>query len=158
MELDEICRRPVRELLPHREPMILIDEACGMEGQDFKARVRISPRSQFFDGHGVPAWVGIEYMAQTVAAYAGAEGLAQGGQIHVGMLLGTRDYVAEVPVFENGQDLEVLVRKDLFQVNGVSSLHCRILEAGRLLAQAQVTVIDVPDITAIHRLAKQKEA
>ena len=158
MELNEICRRPVRELLPHREPMILIDEACGMEGQDFKAKVRVTPQSQFFDGAGVPAWVGIEYMAQTVAAYAGAEGLALGGQIHVGMLLGTRDYVAEVPLFNNGQVLDVLVRKDLFQVNGVSSLHCRILEAGRLLAQAQVTVIDIPDITAIHQLAQRKDA
>jgi hypothetical protein len=63
-----------------------------------------------------------------------------------------------VPLFKNGQVLDVLVRKDFFQVNGVSSLHCRILEAGQVLAQAQVTVIDVPDISVIHSLTSRKDA
>ncbi|MDB5050187.1 MAG: beta-hydroxydecanoyl-ACP dehydrase [Fibrobacteres bacterium] len=146
-DLIEICRRPIAQLLPHRAPMILIDEACGMEGDSFKAKVRITPASPFFAGDGVPAWVGLEYMAQTVAAYSGAQGLASGGEVKVGMLLGTREFTAEEPVFKDGQELEVLARIDIFQENGVSSMHCRIRDpGGRILAQAQITVIDVPDI------------
>ena len=95
---------------------------------------------------GVPAWVGLEYMAQTVAAYSGALGLARGGAVKVGMLLGTREYAADVPRFAPGE-LEVLARIDIFQENGVSSVHCRIrAPGGGILAQAQITVIDVPDI------------
>jgi predicted hotdog family 3-hydroxylacyl-ACP dehydratase len=153
-DLIEICRRPIAQLLPHRAPMILIDEACGMEGDSFKARVRITSASPFFSGGGVPAWVGLEYMAQTVAAYSGAQGLAKGGEVKVGMLLGTRDYAAETPAFADGEELEVLARIDIFQENGVSSMNCRIRgRDGRILAQAQINVIDAPDI---RKLLKER--
>ncbi len=146
-DLKEICRRPIDRLIPHRAPMILIDEACGMEGDSFLAKVRITPASPFFTGGGVPAWVGLEYMAQTVAAYSGALGLTKGGEVKVGMLLGTREYAAQVPMFAAGAELEVLARLDIFQENGVSSVHCRIrVPGGGIVAQAQITVIDVPDI------------
>lgn len=145
--LKEICRGPVAELLPHRPPMVLLDEACGMEGDSFVAKVRITPASPFFSGAGVPSWVGLEYMAQTVAAYSGALGKANGGAIKVGMLLGTREYAAETPFFAAGEELAVLTRIDIFQADGVSSMHCRIRSRdGRILAYAQITVIDVPDI------------
>ena len=148
-DLREICRRPIAQLLPHRAPMILIDRACGMEGDSFLAKVRITPASPFCADGAVPAWVGLEYMAQTVAAYSGALGLAKGGEVKVGMLLGTREYTAEVPAFAAGQELEVLARIDIFQENGVSSVHCRIrAPGGGILAQAQITAIDVPDIRA----------
>ena len=153
-DLIGICRRPIAQLLPHRAPMILLSEACGMEGDSFKAKVRITPDSPFFAGSGVPAWVGLEYMAQTVAAYSGAQGLAKGGAIKAGMLLGTREYAAEVPFFPDGAELEVLARIDIFQENGVSSMHCRIRGGnGRILAQAQITVIDTPDL---RKLLKER--
>ena len=146
-DLVAICRRPISELLPHRAPMILINEACGMAGDDFLAKVRITSSSPFFSDVGVPAWVGLEYMAQTVAAYSGAQGLADGGEITVGMLLGTRDYRAMVPCFSDGQELTIRARIELIQDNGVSSMHCRIQDAeGLLLAQADITVINVPDL------------
>ncbi len=146
-DLIEICRGPISRLLPHRAPMILIDEACGMEGEFFKAKVRITRSSPFFSGEGVPSWVGLEYMAQTVAAYSGAQGLSQGVAIKLGMLLGTREYHAEVPFFSEGLELEVLARIDIFQEDGVSSIACRIRNSeGRLLAQAQISVITVRDL------------
>ena len=150
--LDAICARPVADLLPHRPPMVLLDEACGMEGDCFKAKVRIRPGIPFFSPGegGVPAWVGLEYMAQTVGACSGALGLAKGGIVKPGMLLGTRDYSAAIPLFPEGQELEVLVRIDIFQDGGVSSMDCRIrTQDGAIAAQAQVTVIEVADIRAL---------
>jgi predicted hotdog family 3-hydroxylacyl-ACP dehydratase len=161
--INAICRRPIADLVPHRPPMILIDEACGMEGDSFMAKVRITPQSPFFAAGGVPSWVGLEYMAQTVGAYSGALGLARGGTIRPGMLLGTRDYAAALPLFPEGRELEVLVRIDIFQEGGVSSMDCRIRTAGDgrpeeggafdgtavELARAQITVIEVPDIRSL---------
>ena len=162
--INAICLRPVEDLVPHRAPMVLIDKACGMEGDSFKASLRIRPGIPFFSPAegGVPAWVGLEYMAQTVGAYSGALGLARGGTVKPGMLLGTRDFSAAVPVFPEGQELEVLVRIDIFQEGGVSSMDCRIRTAAQArsgrdseggasveLAQAQITVIEVPDIRTL---------
>jgi predicted hotdog family 3-hydroxylacyl-ACP dehydratase len=145
----EACARPVHELLPHRPPMLLLDRALGMDGVDgewFAATVRIRPGIPFFAGGEVPAWVGLEYMAQTVGAYNGALGLARGGSPKPGMLLGTRAYTAAVPAFRDGLELEVRVRIDIFQEGGVSSVDCRIRAEGVELAQAQVTVIEAPDL------------
>lgn len=147
--IDAICARPLREMLPHRPPMLLLDKASGMDGEWFTARVRIRPGIPFFADGGVPAWVGLEYMAQAVGAYSGAMGLARGGAPKPGMLLGTRDYRADVPVFREGLELEVRVRIDIFQDRGVSSMDCRIRAEGGDLAHAQVTVIETPDLRAL---------
>ena len=144
---EEIAKLPIVDLLPHRPPMLLLDEACGMEGDCFKTRVRITSESPFCTGGEVPAWVGLEYMAQTVAAYSGVMGLAKGGSVRVGMLLGTREYVAETAAFTAGQELEVLARLDIFQEHGVGSMDCFIRAAdGKVLAKAQIAVIDLPDL------------
>jgi predicted hotdog family 3-hydroxylacyl-ACP dehydratase len=149
--IGEVCARPMQELLPHRPPMLLLDQALGMEGEWFSARVGIRPGIPFFADGEVPAWVGLEYMAQTVGAYNGALGIARGGSPRPGMLLGTRAYTAAVPAFRDGLELEVRVRIDIFQDGGVSSVDCRIMAAGGELAQAQITVIEAPDLRAFLR-------
>ena len=161
------CSRPIQDLLPHRPPMLLLDAARGMDGDWFVATVRVRPGIPFFAAGGVfagggvflgggvfaaggvPAWVGLEYMAQAVGAYSGALGLARGGAPMPGMLLGTREYAAAVPAFRDGLELEVRVRIDIFQDGGVSSMDCRIRAEGGELAQAQVTVIEAPDLRAL---------
>lgn len=64
-------------LLPHRDPMILLSTAVDY-GDDFAtAVVHISEASPFFDAElgGVPSWVGMEYMAQTIGIWAGHQRL-----------------------------------------------------------------------------------
>jgi predicted hotdog family 3-hydroxylacyl-ACP dehydratase len=150
-DLKEQCALGLEALLPHRAPMVLIDRALGMDGEWFEAEVDISPASPLCEGAGVPAYAGIEYMAQTVAAYAGAEGRAAGGLVQVGMLLGTREYLSAVPLFRVGQRLRVRVRKALYQPGGISAMECRIVDAvdGRELASAQLTVVQVGDLSQL---------
>lgn len=147
--INAICARPVQDLLPHRPPMLLLDEAAGLDGEWFVAKVRIRPGIPFHAEGGVPAWVGLEYMAQAVGAYSGALGLAKGGAPRPGMLLGTREYAAAAPAFRDGLELEVRVRIDIFQEGGVSSMDCRIRAEGGDLATAQLTVIEAPDLRAL---------
>ncbi len=146
--ITSICAGPIQDLVPHRPPMLLLDRALGMDGEWFAAAIAIRPGIPFFADGEVPAWVGLEYMAQTVGAYNGALGLARGGSPKPGMLLGTRAYSAAVPAFRDGLELEVRVRIDIFQDGGVSSIDCRIRAEGVELAQAQVTVIEAPDLRA----------
>jgi len=131
--------------------MVLLDRALGLDGDWFEAEVDIGPGSPLHQDGGVPAYVGIEYMAQAVAAYAGAEGLEHGGAVKLGMLLGSRDYRCRVPVFATGTRLKVRVRKALYQAGGISAMDCRLTDAGtgQDLAEAQLTVVQVDDIAAL---------
>ncbi len=70
---------PIGELLPHGPEMTLIDRLVEYSPQRSVATVTIERHSRFFaEPNGVPAWVGIEYMAQTIAARAGYEARLRG--------------------------------------------------------------------------------
>jgi predicted hotdog family 3-hydroxylacyl-ACP dehydratase len=132
--------------------MLLIDRVLGLDGGEFVAEVTITPASAFFVEGGVPAYVGIEYMAQTVAAYNGLEGRERGEEPKAGFLLGTREYRCAAPAFPEGAHLRIRARKDIHESGGLSSLACRILDQdGRELASAQLTVFEVNDLKAALR-------
>lgn len=149
--LEEICASPVERLIPHRPPMVLLTRAVGLVEGWFLAEVDVSADSPFAQAEGVPAYVGIEYMAQAVAAYAGAEGVHNGGRVQVGMLLGSREYACSGAWFALGSRLRVRVRKLLYQPGGISAMDCRIADAttGVELAQAQLTVVQVEDLSLL---------
>lgn len=96
------------ELIPHREPMLLLNNILDVGEKSSSAEIIISRASSFFmDGEGVPSWIGVEYMGQTAALIAGYQ-LKQGTVTpHLGLLLGTRKYEAFTPWFREGDILIV---------------------------------------------------
>ena len=66
----------------------------------------------YWEDAGVPAWAGVEYMAQTIAAHAGVEARARGEPPAIGFLLGTRAYSTSVEKFPNGSKLTVTVEPE----------------------------------------------
>ncbi len=100
---------PIEQLLPHRPPMILIDRLVQTHGSKTVCEVVIGPHSMFLQAAGVPAFVGIEYMAQTVAAHGGYQSHLEGQPIVVGLLLGTRRLETTCQFFELGQILHIEV-------------------------------------------------
>jgi len=97
----------IEQLLPHRPPMILIDRLVQTDGSKTVCEVTISPHSMFAQAAGVPAFVGIEYMAQTVAAHGGYQSYLEGRPIAVGLLLGTRRLQTHCQFFELGHTLRI---------------------------------------------------
>lgn len=61
----------IKEVIPHREPMLMIDEILEMvPGESIKARLYLDPELNYFKGHfpGAPVMPGVltvESMAQT---------------------------------------------------------------------------------------------
>jgi len=134
------CPYPVVDLLPHKPPMILIDAVQGWEQGRLEASVAIRPGIPFYEpAQGVPAHVGIEYMAQACGAYAGLEAMTAGLLVQVGLLLGTRRYLSTVGWFEPGQHLLVRI-SELFRDGAIGMFDCRIECEGRELATAQLSV------------------
>lgn len=105
------------QILPHEGRMLLLDELLEQHDDGIVTALTIRADSVLCDGmNGVPAWVGMEYMAQTACAWSGVFEARAGKKPSISLLLGTRSYKASVPVFPLDARLTVsaqlLVRDD----------------------------------------------
>lgn len=130
---------PVPTLLPHSGTMVLIgDPAESGEGWA-ESSVRIGEDSVFYKaGAGVPSWVGAEYMAQTIALYAGIGARQAGDDIRIGLLIGSRRYSALTPYFTLGKSLRIRVN-EVWEDEQMAVFDCSI-DAEERLAEAQLNV------------------
>lgn len=116
---------PIGELLPHGPEMTLLDRLVEYSPQRSVATATIRAASRFAEDGGVPAWVGIEYMAQTIAAHAGYEARLRGEPPAIGFLLGTRSYVSDLGVFPLGATLTISV-EPLVTESRLGAFQCAI--------------------------------
>ncbi|MEX0140542.1 3-hydroxylacyl-ACP dehydratase [Janthinobacterium lividum] len=137
----------IRELVPHSGAMVLLDRVLSADAENLCAEVAIHAGSVFYDAPsaGVGSWVGIEYMAQAIAAHAGYLARLAGAPVKIGFLLGARRYEAQLPLFVDGSVLQVHVQQALQGENGLGAFECRIEMAGAVLAQATITVFQPED-------------
>ncbi len=134
----DIAEIPVRELLPHDPPMVLLDRVVNYTEAGLIAEVDISDETMFCSDGGVPGWVGIEYMAQAVAAHAGYKARLDGGSPEIGYLLGTRAYKSTISHFPVGATLRVHIEA-LFVEVGLGAFECRI-DMADTVATAKINV------------------
>jgi predicted hotdog family 3-hydroxylacyl-ACP dehydratase len=134
----------IRTLVPHAGPMVLLDRVLAADADSLCAEVTIRADTLFCDGTGVGTWIGIEYMAQAIAAHAGVAALNDGAAVKVGFLLGARRYECSRPLFASGSVLQVFVVRTLQSDNGLGAFECRIEIDGVVAANATITVF-LPD-------------
>ncbi|MFC3377712.1 3-hydroxylacyl-ACP dehydratase [Rugamonas sp. CCM 8940] len=144
---------PPASLLPHSGQMVLLDRVLSADDDNLCAEVGIHAGSMLCGADGVGAWVGIEYMAQAIAAHAGWHALRRGEPVKVGFLLGSRKYEAACASFAPGSVLRVHVHRALQGENGLAAFECRIDAAGSAppagaitLATATVTVFQPKNV------------
>lgn len=140
MSTESAAEQPaVERLLPHAAPMILIDRIVAIGDTWLEAEVAVSEQSLFAEaGRGVPTWVGIEYLAQSIAAWAGYGAHVGGGLPQFGFLLGSRKYLASTPWFDFGSTLKVRVELQ-FRDQGLGVFSGSIA-TDRVLVEATVNV------------------
>ena len=103
---------PVAELLPHRGRMVLLDRLERLDENGCVAVAALRPTHPFADDQAnVPAYVGLEYIVQAVAAFVGFPRWQQGFDPLVGLVLGTRSCHIRHSVLPGGQQLRVAVRR-----------------------------------------------
>ena len=134
----------VAELVPHSGKMSLLTSIVDYGEDWLQAEVLISPDSMFVDDYGVPAWIGLEYMAQTIAAYAGLQERLNGGIPKIGFLLGSRKYLCNADHFSMGQTLLLKVRPEMQVENGLDVFNCELKGQG-VAASANVNVFQPDD-------------
>ena len=138
----------VEDLVPHSGRMVLLNRVIEFDEENMVAEVIVRDDRMFGDGNTVPAWLGIEYMAQTIAALGGMKRRLAEKPLNLGFLLGTRRYDCNVDTFAVGSVLTVSV-KHLVQDQGLGVFDCCITAKG-ISASAKLNVYQ-PD-SALNRV------
>ena len=147
----------VAALVPHEAPMILINRVIDVAEITIHCQVDICSGGMFFDRHinGTPGWVGLEFMAQTIAAWSGYHASLKGEPSPVGFLLGSRRYSCECDVFMNHQVLDIYAEQ-LMESDGMGAFMCRIECDGETIASSQLNAF-VPSADKLEEMLKGKE-
>ncbi|MGI3744529.1 MAG: 3-hydroxylacyl-ACP dehydratase [Janthinobacterium lividum] len=125
------CPWPPADLLPHAGDMVLIDQVLSFDEEQIHTRVIVRPGGLFNRPDGsMPAWVGIELMAQSVAAFAGCQARVKGDPVELGFLLGTRKFECNVEHFPVGSELTIHARRSLQDDSGMGVFECSLSGAG----------------------------
>ncbi|KFN42946.1 hotdog family protein [Arenimonas oryziterrae] len=132
----------IEQVVPHRGAMLFVDRLLSCDADNVVVEADVRSDHLFADDLGVPAWVGIEYMAQAIAAWAGHEALQRGESVTLGFLLGTRRYECTRPHFAFGTTLRIEAHREIFGDNGVGMFSCRILDGAEEIAKANVSVFE----------------
>jgi predicted hotdog family 3-hydroxylacyl-ACP dehydratase len=120
---------PVAELLPHRGRAVLVRRVVAHDATTTTCEVDPADSVLWKNADGsVPATVGLEYMAQTIAAHGGLSDRESGREARPGFFLGSRRLDFRASRFEPGELLEVTVRH-LRGSTGMLAFDCSVRRA-----------------------------
>jgi len=133
------------EILPHRGRAVLLDRVDHHDADETVCVVEIDRAAWLRQDAGVPSWVGLEYMAQCVAAHEGCIAHGQGRTLPPGFLVRARRVRFRSPVFRPGEVLRVRAwRLRGRPALGAMAYGCEVRHAGAspatLAAEAELTV------------------
>lgn len=135
----------IADVVPHAGAMLFLDELQFCDEDRVVAGASVDAGHLFADAQGVPGWVGIEYMAQAVAAWAGCRARARGEPVKVGFLLGTRRYECSRQRFIFGSRLRIEAQREIFGDNGLGMFACRLFDGEEEIARANLSVFEPQD-------------
>ena len=132
----------VDSLVPHRGAMSWLDDIVSVDSDTAIAVAHISAERLFTRNGRMSSWLGIEFMAQTVAAWAGHRARSTGRAVSIGFLVGTRRYEVYRQHFSLGEDLLIEVHREAVGDNGLGVFACQITVGDQVAAKANLTVYE----------------
>ena len=141
--LQRLRDMPAAEFVRHREPMLLLDTMVESDDQGTTCEWQVGVDDFFVESElGVPAYVGVEFMAQCVAVHAGARARIAGLGPPLGFLLGARHFKSSVSHFGIGEVYRVTCKELIRDDSGMGSYECYILHGDIMVAEARVAVLE----------------
>ncbi|CAE6850223.1 hypothetical protein R75465_07129 [Paraburkholderia aspalathi] len=145
-QIQDLIRQPIETIIPHRGTMLLIDAVSTFSEEALSARATVHADAWYADADGaMPAWIGIELMAQTIAAHVALLAMRGGGQARPGVLLGSRSYRALQPSFAGGAQLLIHATELLRSEEGHGAYECTIHHGDVCCAEAVIKVFQPRD-------------
>ena len=145
----DISHLAIEDLLPHRGTMLLLDRV--VDYADGRLVAEYAPRADawYADAAGnMPGWLGVELMAQAVAAQVALGKRQAGLPLKMGALLGTRAYRMAAPAtgsFAAGDALRIRVEENFRDAGGLAAYDCAIERDDETLASATLKVYEPDD-------------
>jgi predicted hotdog family 3-hydroxylacyl-ACP dehydratase len=144
--VQQLVQQPIEAIIPHRGTMLLIDAVDTFSETTLSAHATVDAHAWYADADGaMPAWIGIELMAQTIAAHVALLAMRGGGRARPGVLLGSRSYKALQPAFGGGARLLIHVSELLRSEEGHGAYECTIHDGDLCCAEAVIKVFQPPD-------------
>ncbi len=120
----------LEDILPQRPPMILLSRVLEFDLKTKTAisEVDISSSSMFFDSatKGVPSYVGLEYIAQTIGCLFGIEDLISGKILQIEYMIGSKNFETFAQTFAEFCAYRILVEHQ-FSLENMSVFYGKIL-------------------------------
>lgn len=138
----------IDQVVPHANSMSLLDRIEEYGDENLRASALITADSLFLTDGKVPSWVGIEYMAQTIAAFAGVQALLENDSVKVGFLVGTRKYLIDAPSFAIGDTLSITAQRIIMTETGLGAFDCTIhcaSKTGQIITATATLNVFQPD-------------
>jgi predicted hotdog family 3-hydroxylacyl-ACP dehydratase len=134
---------PAAEFVMHRDSMLLLDTLVDCSGDTTLCEWTVGDDHAFIEGErGVPAYVGIEFMAQCVAVHGGVRARVDGKGPPLGYLLGTRHFKASLSHFAIGETYRASCEELILDGNGLGSYDCKIMHGDKCVANARLAVVE----------------
>jgi predicted hotdog family 3-hydroxylacyl-ACP dehydratase len=140
----------IETLIPHRAPMVFLDHVTEFSETRLVADYR-PHEGHWCEGPGMPSFMGIEIIAQAIAAHNSLLSRQRDGSAEpsMGVLLGTRRYGANTTFFPFGETITVIVEEKMQDPSGFGAFDGVLLSASQvILASATVKVFRPPDFRA----------
>jgi predicted hotdog family 3-hydroxylacyl-ACP dehydratase len=107
--------------------MVLLSRVLHHDESQTICSVEIDERAFLCDANGdVGAWVGLEYMAQCIAAHAGLVGRASGEPPRIGLLLGSRRLIFHTRRFHSNETLLITAQQVWGRGGALVSFDCSV--------------------------------
>lgn len=146
LSIQDLIRQPIEAIIPHRGTMLLIDGIDTFSEEALSARATVHADAWYATADGaMPAWIGIELMAQTIAAHVALLAMRGGGRARPGVLLGSRSYRALQASFAGGAQLLIHVTELLRSEEGHGAYECTIHHGDVCCAEAVIKVFQPRD-------------
>ena len=121
---------PIESLLPHTGPIVLLRRVLAHAERETVCEVVPTGDDLLADAAGrVPAWVGIEYMAQCVAAHSGMLARVRGVAPRPGFLVASRRIDLHAAELVPDRALWVRARHVWGEHEGMVSFDCTVSDA-----------------------------
>ena len=130
----------ITQLVPHRPPMLLVDEVVSLEGAKVVCRTTLTPETPFVEGGEAPVLLAIELFAQSAAVLTSLLAVQTGATIDSGALLGTREIRFFGDTLRAGEVLDIHVEQTL-AMGMMAHVDCALYRGEERLAEGSVQVM-----------------
>lgn len=130
----------ITQLVPHRPPMLLVDEVVELEGSRVVCRTTLKDDTVFVTDGEAPMLMAIELFAQTAAVLTSLLATRTEARIESGALLGTRKIELHGDTLKAGDVLEIHCEQTM-AMGMMAHVECALFRGGEKLAEGSVHVM-----------------